>query len=74
MGNVDKRIENLERLCSQAAYEDSEDLERRRAAFAAKFRRAEEKALREAAEGNPTSLHHLEELAAYIRSKRENKP
>ncbi len=74
MGNIDKRIENLERLYGQAAYEDPEELERRRAAFVARGGRAEEKALREAEEGNPTSLHHLEELAAYIRSQRENRP
>ncbi len=76
MASIDGRIERLEKLygASEDPYkEDAEELERRRAAFVAKFRRAEEKAQREAQEGNPTSLHHLEELAAYIRSKREQR-
>ena len=76
MASLDARTRRLEKLFNESEdpyREDAEELERRRAAFAARWTRAEEKARREAQEGNPTSLHHLEELAAYIRSKREQR-
>ncbi len=76
MASIDGRIERLEKLygASEGPYkEDAEELERRRAAFVAKFRRAEEKAQREAQEGNPGRLQALEEIAAFMRSKREQR-
>jgi len=71
MGNVDKRVENLERLYSpKAAYEGPEERARQSAEFAAKLRRVEEKAAREEAEGLPARRHALNELLEFMRSKR----
>jgi len=76
MGNVGARIKNLERLFNESEdpyREDAQELERRRAEFAARWTRVEEKARREAQEGNPGRLQALEEIAAFMRSKRENR-
>ncbi len=74
MGNVDKRVENLERLYSpKAAYEDPGERARQNAEFAARWTRVEEKARREAEAGNPGRLQALEEVAAYMQNRRENR-
>ncbi len=76
MASIDARTRRLEKLYNESEdpyREDAEELERRRAEFAARWTRVEEKARREAEAGNPGRLQALEEIAAFMRSKREQR-
>jgi hypothetical protein len=72
---IDGRIERLERLYNEpeGPHEDPEERARQNAEFAARWARVEEKARREAEAGNPGRLQALEEVAAYMQNRRENR-
>jgi hypothetical protein len=62
MGDIEKRIEALERSYGTEPEVDSEEMARRRGEFKAKLLRAYEKADAEEAAGNPRRRELLDEL------------
>ena len=75
MGNLDKRIEALERLYATGEGSGLEppDLEERRVRLREGLERAREKAEREAAAGDSRRLHAIEDLERSMRERVERR-
>jgi hypothetical protein len=69
MGDIERRIEALERAYGTEPEEDSEVMARRREELKARISSAYGKAAREEAEGNPARRIALEELEATMKRR-----
>jgi len=69
VGDIERRIEALERALGGTPVEDSEELKRRREEMKASWPRAWERALAEEAAGDPRRRIALEELEESVKRR-----